>query len=738
MKLPVLYAPALLCLFLVMPAAAAPAPVLENQDLRVEVDPAGAVRLLDKQSGVTWPLGTPHIVYTDHEVVPVKPSGSVRSGEGTLSYAADPQLEFHIRLESNPPAMIYSFSGPFVSFVGKEIQEVQLIRRGLAVGPGEANYYAVPNRMGVRVTAEGDKPYGFRLPAYQTWGPGYSMAMLGAVKEGSALLVTWDAPYTELMVDYTVQPRQLTAGLALRDSARTLRLQPLGRGGYVEIAGAYRSVARRRGLIKPLAERVKENPGIAKLFGAADIKPFTFIRQVARGKDGKDRLEINFTFDEAAALAEHLRRDLDMDRAMLILAGWIRRGYDNQHPDILPAAPELGGNPGLADCSRRTKALGWIFGLHDNYQDLYQDAPSWSQEHIIKNPDGSMLKGGAWAGGQCYLICSRKGLELAMRPQNLPAIQKLFAPWCYFIDTTYAVGPRECSDPKHPLDRNQDIAWKSRLSDKARDLFGLFGSECGREWALPHSDFFEGLVGVGGRSFHNLKPETLGAKVIPFWEMIYHDCQACYGKYGYAADRAAGYVAHHVLAARPLHYHSIPDHRYWTESASEKPATGPDAVYLRTDRGWAAGLCLTDVFLKNTHEVLGPLAAETAHERLTRLEFLSGDGAVRRATYGQGDRAMQVTVNFGASDAPVQSSRGGDVLLPAWGFTIDGPKFAAFYAKRWGGRDYPEGALFTLQAVEGPTLERAPKVRVFHGFGDPRLSWQDSNHEVPREKVITR
>ena len=86
-----------------------------------------------------------------------------------------------------------------------------------------------------------------------------------------------------------------------------------------------------------------------------------------------------------------------------------------------------------------------------------------------------------------------------MRPQNLPQIQKLFAPWSYFIDTTYAVGPRECSDAAHPIGRNDDIAWKIRLSDEARRLFGIFGSECGREWALPHSEFIEGLVGVRGK-----------------------------------------------------------------------------------------------------------------------------------------------------------------------------------------------------------------------------------------------
>ena len=33
-----------------------------------------------------------------------------------------------------------------------------------------------------------------------------------------------------------------------------------------------------------------------------------------------------------------------MDDVLFTMGGWIHRSYDNQHPDILPAAPECGGN----------------------------------------------------------------------------------------------------------------------------------------------------------------------------------------------------------------------------------------------------------------------------------------------------------------------------------------------------------------------------------------------------------
>ena len=87
-------------------------------------------------------------------------------------------------------------------------------------------------------------------------------------------------------------------------------------------------------------------------------------------------------------------------------------------------------------------------------------------------------------------------------------------------------------------------------------------------------------------------------------------------------------------------------------------------------------------------------------------------------------------------EVAVESRLGGPVKLPPWGFVVDGPTFAAFYARRWNGRDYPQGALFTLRAQGGQPLSQASRVRIFHAFGDPRIDWRGSTHEVRREAVI--
>ena len=167
-------------------------------------------------------------------------------------------------------------------------------------------------------------------------------------------------------------------------------------------------------------------------------------------------------------------------------------------------------------------------------------------------------------------------MDLAKRPQNLAAVKKLSGADSYFIDTTYAAGLQECFDPTHPLTRADDMKWKQALSDYARGVFGSFGSECGREWAVPHADFFEGLTGVSGSYYHdrNLLPQ-LGAVTVPLFEMVYRDCIAMYGKYGYDINRAAEYVLWHISLGRPLNYHSVPSHLYWKTAA---PKAGAEAV----------------------------------------------------------------------------------------------------------------------------------------------------------------
>ena len=482
-----------------------------------------------------------------------------------------------VTIQALPDKQTLEFDYTAVPATG--VESVRLLEDALWTSDSDQGYVTVPVREGLLIPANSGLSFTHRFDTYAY--EGCHMTMLGLVKQGAAALLTWTDPYVAAEVRSSVTnlaslngSQALSSSLVLRKSATSFRLRLLGKGDYNTIAEAYREVARKKGYLVTWDQKLLGHHERAKYFGASNYKLWSMLtRQMNEDSSKELSVRVNWTFDEAAQVAEHLKKDLELDRVLFILGGWIHRGYDNQHPDILPSAPECGGDAAFADCARRVRQLGYVLSLHDNYQDIYRDAPSWDEKWVNKNPDGSLTKGGHWAGGIAYITCAKQALELAKRPQNLVAVKKLTRADSYFIDTTYAAGLYECFDPQHPMTRWDDMKWKQAISDYAREVFGSFGSECGREWAIPHSDFFEGLTGVSGGAYHDTGLlAKLGASVVPLFELVYRDCIAMYGKYGYDPAQAADYVLQHVVLGRPLHYHNIPSHLYWKEPRAESEA----------------------------------------------------------------------------------------------------------------------------------------------------------------------
>ena len=567
-------------ILLLIPIIARAAPlVLETPHFTLTADAAtGRVELHDRAGGITWKpadgqtrLGTAVLrVEGKERRVPLT------SGEGAMD-GGGIALRFH-PLDSQPAAALRvtlrSGADGRGLAVGYEcdaalpLERLRLLDDLLTVTAAEQGAVVMPVREGLLIPADSGKNFTRQFDTYAY--EGCHMAMCGFLKSGAALLAWWDDPYALVELRSTAggsAPQTLTAALDLRKSAREFHLRVLGKGDHNAVGHAYREVAKARGLLVPWTEKLKGHPERAPLQGAVNVKLWSLLdRRMDEESAREESVRVNWTFDEAAQIAEHLKRDLRLERVLFLIGGWIHRGYDNRHPDILPAAPECGGDAAFADCARRVRASGYILGLHDNYQDIYRDSPSWDERLIMRTPGGGLAKGGRWAGGRAFLTCAQTALELAKRPQNLPAVRQLAGPAAYFIDTTYAAGLQECSAPEHPLTRLDDMRWKQALSDYARGQFGMFGSECGREWAIPHADFFEGITGVSGRAFHDEHlVESLGAAPVPLFEMVYRDCIAAHGKYGYDVMQSAGYVLRHIGLGRPLHYHSIPPHLYWKE-----------------------------------------------------------------------------------------------------------------------------------------------------------------------------
>jgi len=728
---------------------------LESPHIEVTVSGNGSYRVLDKRTQVNWDpnpyvprLGSVTLRLGDRRLhLPLDRFELTRENGGLrMRYRYSKEVELTVKLRPLEDGCTLELS--YEPGEGLDVENLRLLEDALWITDAEEGYVVVPVREGLMIPSNSGRSFIHRFGTFEY--EGCHMEMLGLVKSGSAVLVTWHDPYVTAEIKSTANTgaadaRQvLSTSLNLTRTARAVRLQFLGRGDYATIAKAYRQAARQKGWLVTWKEKLAETPEAAKLIGASNFKLWSCLERLLDYRSNEKSVKVNWAFEEAAETAEHLQGDLGIDRALFMIGGWIHRGYDNQHPDILPACPECGGNEGLAKASERVKKLGYLFCLHDNYQDMYRDAPSWGEDYIMKRPDGSLAKGGFWAGGQAWLICSRKSLELAQRPQNLPGVKELFGPNAYFNDTTYAAGLQECYDKEHLLTRWDDMRWKQALSDYTRSIFGVFGSECGREWAIPHSHFFEGLGGVSGRYFHALDASPLGAHPIPLFEMVYRDCIAVYGKYGYDYARAAEYVVHHIIIGRPLHYHSWERGLYWKQAAEDEPQGWPydSSCFIRADDGWAEGLCLSDRFIKNTHEVLSPLHELTAETTMTRHEFLTPDLRVEHIVFGEDMDAVanKASGEFGGTrgylDYTHTSKMGGEVVLPPFGFVIESPTFIAFHALSWNGVDYKKPVLFTIRSLDGEPISESRRIRIFHGFGEPELRLRGQIRRVSREETL--
>jgi len=574
------------------PSANQPSYVLTSAKLQLRVLPAtGAYELTDRRTGVTWSsnprqprLGTVTLAQGKSErVVPLDHFQSAvvdgRALEFTHALPDASNATLVVRFELLPNGETLQISA---ASSDPRLRRLRLLDDALWVTDADHGSVLIPVRLGLLIPADNGKVFRHDFPT--SGYEGCHAEMVGLFKSGSAALLTWhDADSVFRLQSITNQcpvasaKQTLFPSLDLSPKATALQIRLLGKATFGDVARAYRPVAKEKGYLVTWKEKIRELPRREALFGASNVKLWTCLsRRMNEASTQEEAVRVEWTFDQAAQIAEHLKKDLEIDRVLFTLGGWTSGGYDCRHPDIMPAASECGGNAGLADCARRVAGVGYTLCLHDNYQDMYRDAPSWGEQWLMKDREGKPRVGGRWLGGRAYLTCSRKALELAQRPQNLPEVARVVAPGAYFIDTTFAVGLQECFDPAHPLTCSDDQHWKQELSSYARKQFGVFGSECGREWAIPCADFFEGLSGVSGGPYHNADLlDQIGATPLPVFEMIYHDCIQIYGKYGYRPEKATPYVLNHLLVARPLNYHQFPPGLYWHNTI------GGEAVHAR-------------------------------------------------------------------------------------------------------------------------------------------------------------
>jgi hypothetical protein len=227
------------------------------------------------------------------------------------------------------------------------------------------------------------------------------------------------------------------------------------------------------------------------------------------------------TFEQAANLVQKINRLTDGAPQVGYLVGWQHQGHDTGYPDVFTVNPRLGGLEGLKAAIKRAASYNATLSFHDNYDDAYTNSPAWDPAFIARSPDGELLKGGVWAGGQSYIMSFFKygtgpGRERVRRTLEMAPIRR-----SYHIDVLSAVPLRRDFNPENPASGAKSLQGKIAIVR----AFNKHGVD------VTSEGFSAPFVGVLGHAWHLMRGrDTLfaGEERIPFVPFIYHD-RATYG-----------------------------------------------------------------------------------------------------------------------------------------------------------------------------------------------------------------
>jgi hypothetical protein len=295
---------------------------------------------------------------------------------------------------------------------------------------------------------------------------------------------------------------------------RTIRYEFV-RGNYVALAKAFRAWAQTHGLHRSLADKLRATPALSALTGgrlvscmeaepAEASRYYEDLLTTPPAGDPAGNFRIHFTHREVAQVVRELPA-AGVPRALVVVRGWIRGGYDWSHPDIWPPDERLGSVEELrALCAN---SAPYTVALHDNYQDSYQHNPSWPHG-VNRTEQQRPMRGGYWDGGQAYILNAAAGVSYAQRNWRM---ERQLAPHAMYIDTTSAVQAYQSYDPARLQLRAEDVANKARLLRFFKECGVVLGSEEGADFAIPFIDWCEN------------RHLRIAGETVPLWPLAFHD-----------------------------------------------------------------------------------------------------------------------------------------------------------------------------------------------------------------------
>ena len=645
---------------------------IKNQSIEVKLLPHGALEISDHRTATQWRNRVPgYVVFRnpdgEREVIDLRRARSTSSEEGngrlvlTYIFAGPPTFELGISFALTDDSVEMTLEHLITDSVLEEI--VYPAALGEVQSGIDDGYVVVPHHQGVIIPSRLES--GFMRCKHNTWAAisdvdrripfnsvSLNMPWYGLSRDESSLYfevqtpadcslwILGNIPYDEEKMasvdtrDGRVFGRRISALTPIWRASRgalsyprRLTISTLS-GGYVGMCQRYRKNAERKGLVVTLKEKIRQNPGIERMIGAVDVKTYIYTHRLNEPAlrsfsepilDGYEKCHT--TFGQVGQMMSELRAR-GVDRAMFLLGGWNRAGYDREHVDMWPPAEPAGGVDGLSRLSEQASSTGYVLTLHDNYQDFYPDAPTYDPRYIMKDRHGAVLAGGIWDGGLCHLICSKPAIDLLKR--TLKEVLGTTKVSGYYLDTITSATLYECFDSEHPLTRNEDRNAKEDILDFIAQQSLVVGGEGGVDWAVPKCVFFEGTPGRAKGHTTGIEGSDFGIST-PLFNLVYHDCIIQYWQHGQPFGRFdhSSHVLHNVLTAQPPNFSLI--FEQWKSLL-------PHVV--------------------ETAKLLGALHRRTVDSRMIAHSFLNADYSLQQAAYEDGTRTI---VNFGMEEFSVDA-----------------------------------------------------------------------------------
>ena len=221
------------------------------------------------------------------------------------------------------------------------------------------------------------------------------------------------------------------------------------------------------------------------------------------------------TFDEALNLVKEIYFLTDGLKQIVYLVGWQHHGHDTGYPDVFTVNARLGGYSELVKVMDSAKKYNAVISFHDNYDDAYEDSHAWTPDIIARGPDGELMKGGIWAGGQSYIISSGWYLHHGA----LKRIRRTLAMYpireSYHIDVLSTVPDRVDFNPSHPQSAKDDLEGRLGIVLAFQQDGVNVTSEGFTSWFVGHVGYFWLLL-------HDDTHAYAGDEAIPFIPFVFH------------------------------------------------------------------------------------------------------------------------------------------------------------------------------------------------------------------------